>query len=110
MKKKTTIIILVAALLIALAVFSLYFLVLRKPKVEVAPEEVALTEEEKARLTLTDDEKEKGVSLDDKITRIEKEREEALEKGESVKPIEVPKAMLPAISLIVVIKMCCRQP
>jgi len=97
MNKKTLIIIIAVVVLLAVVAAVFYVFVSRPPKVEVEPEEAALTEEEKARLILTDEEIEKGVIMEDKIARIEKERLEALREGEVIEPIEIEKATVKSI-------------
>jgi hypothetical protein len=95
MKKKTLIIIGLIVLVAAAAGVLVYIFVIRKPA--PPPPEVAVTPEEKARLTLTEEEIERGLTLEEKIDDIERERRLALERGEEIKPIEVEVAAVKPI-------------
>lgn len=73
----------------------LYFFVFRQP-LEI-PEEAALTPEERARLTLTEEEIQRGTTLQEKISDIEAQRRLALERGEEITPVEVDVAYVKPI-------------
>lgn len=75
----------------------LYFFVLRKPPAEI-PEEAKVTAEERVRLDLTDEERDKGMTLEEKIAKIEKDRRLALERGEEIEAIELEQANVKSIN------------
>ena len=98
MNKKTLIIIIAAVVTILIVAGVLvYYFVLRQPPAEI-PEEVKVTAEERVRLELTDEEEDKGMTLEEKISRIEKDRRLALERGEEIEPIEIEQATVKSIN------------
>ena len=97
MSKKIIIMIVVAVLVVAIIVgAAVYYFLLRKPA-EV-PEEAKVTPEERVRLTLTDEEESSGMTLEEKIAKIEKDRRLALERGEDIEPIELDIATIKSIN------------
>ena len=97
MSKKIIIMIVVAVLIVAIvAGAAVYYFLLRKPA-EV-PEEAKVTPEERVRLTLTDEEESSGMTLEEKIAKIEKDRRLALERGEDIEPIELDIATIKSIN------------
>ncbi|MBU1178528.1 hypothetical protein KJ903_04945 [Patescibacteria group bacterium] len=87
MSKKVIIVVVSAVAVLAVASAAVYYFFLRKPA-EI-PEEAKVTQEERVRLSLTDDETASGLTLEQKIAKIEKDRKLALEKGEEIESIEV---------------------
>ena len=86
--------IIAAVLIIAVSAFLVYYFVLLKPEV---PEEAQLTQEERARLILTEEEIEQGYTIERKIAELEEERRLALEEGQEITPVEVEEAAVKPI-------------
>jgi hypothetical protein len=87
MSRRNIIIIIVAILAIAAAGVAGYFL-LYAPTQEI-PEEAQLTPEERARLTLTQEEVDRGLTLEQKARQLEQARRLAIEEGQEIEPVVV---------------------
>jgi len=92
MKKNTIIIIAVVIIIIIITLVTLFLLT---PKKEIGLEEVVLTEEERNKLNLTEEERAQGLSLDDKEEKIKSEGEKELENSnnqtEEVRVLQIKK-------------------
>ncbi|MFH2104915.1 MAG: hypothetical protein ABII72_01630 [Parcubacteria group bacterium] len=99
MTNKTKIIIIasIAVVVLAVAGWFVYTSLIKKPTADEIPEEAKVTPEEKVRLELTEEEVEKGTTLEEKIVKIEEDRRLALEEGEEIEPIEIDEATVKAV-------------
>ncbi len=84
-RRNLIIIIIVTAIVVITGVVG-YF-VFYAPTREIPPE-AQLTPEERARLTLSEEEINRGLTLDEKISLLEEERRLLLEQGEEIIPVE----------------------
>lgn len=96
MSRRTIIIIGVILSIAIVAGILVYFFVLRQPEV---PQEAQLTPEERARLTLTLEDIDRGITLEQKAQQLEEERRLALEQGVEIEPVVVEVADVKPIIL-----------
>ncbi|NQU99774.1 MAG: PD40 domain-containing protein, partial [Parcubacteria group bacterium] len=85
----------IIAVVIIIIIITLVTLFLLTPKKEIGLEEVVLTEEERNKLNLTEEERAQGLSLDDKEEKIKSEGEKELENSnnqtEEVRVLQIKK-------------------
>lgn len=86
MKRQYIIALVILGVLILIGVVTFYYLTSRQ---EEAPEEVVLTEEERSRLSLSEEERVAGKTLEDKEEELKAEKEKELESGESAEEVKV---------------------
>lgn len=88
MKKKTVIFIIIGIVLLFIILLGVNFYLSQKKKGAVT-EEVTLTPEEQARLTLTKEEREKGITKEEKLKKLLEEKKKELEKKKEKGKIKV---------------------
>jgi len=104
--KRRNIIIIGIVLIVIIAGALLYFFVLRQPE-QLAPDLPPLTDEEQERLELTDEEREAGVTEEEKIRQMIEEQRKQLEQQESAQ--ETQRASIAQILDIKTIKPTLSQ-